>query len=196
MSPSEITSSPASKCFRCRRSMTSGPSTATSLRNGISSTQSISRKIPLQARQHQQVAQPRLKPARRTPNKHPKHAAQRVVRAAAFGVDHGHLQGKALIFKRAERSRPLHRELVARVRDLQYPIHQRHRVAGPLRCDKRDFNRSPWPRMPPLLSELTLQSQSLIVRVALENALVRHYGFEIVVTVPSTFVSLTLNFSL
>src|SRR5947199_1407136 len=60
------------------------------------------------------------------------------IAAAALRVDRGHLECQTLILKCVCCGRPLAPGVVSRARDFEYPAHQRHRIAGLLRCDKSE----------------------------------------------------------
>src|SRR5580704_12350462 len=60
------------------------------------------------------------------------------VAAATLAINRRHCQSQPLIFLGMLRGRPFIPGVVSCARDLEHPAHQRHRVAGLLRCDKSE----------------------------------------------------------
>src|SRR5438874_6756792 len=93
------------------------------------------------------------------------------IAAAALRVDRGHLECQTLILKCVCCGRPLAPGVVSRARDFEYPAHQRHRIAGLLRCDKSESHSSPWRRRPSLFLEFRAPAAAVGSLVSVRPAL-------------------------
>src|SRR3954447_18804988 len=85
------------------------------------------------------------------------------IAAAALRVDRGHLECQTLILKCVCCGRPLAPGVVSRARDFEYPAHQRHRIAGLLRCDKSESHSLSLAKKAVAFYSISLHPQPLVL---------------------------------